>query len=86
MGYFDRTDFTINGQLPIQTGGGMINCGQPSMTGGLLHVIEGARQLRGEGGARQVKNAKVGLVTGLGGVPYGRNLGCTAVAALGSGV
>ena len=86
MGYFDRTDFTINGQLPIQTGGGMINCGQPSMTGGLLHVIEGARQLRGEGGARQVKNAQVGLVSGLGGVPYGRNLGCTAVAALGRDV
>jgi acetyl-CoA acetyltransferase len=84
VGFFERTDFTIKGQLPIQTGGGMINCGQPSMTGGLLHVIEGARQLRGEGGARQVENAKVGLVTGLGGVPYGRNLGCTAVAALGS--
>jgi acetyl-CoA acetyltransferase len=81
--FFTRTDFTFKGDLPIQTGGGMINCGQPSTTGGMLHVIEAARQLRGEGGARQVANAKVGLVTGLGAVNYGKNFGCTAAAILG---
>ena len=43
IGYFERTDFTIKGQLPIQTGGGMINCGQPSTAGGMLHVIEAVR-------------------------------------------
>ena len=80
--FLDATDFTFKGDLPIQTGGGMINCGQPSTTGGLLHVIEAVRQLRGEGGERQVRNAKRGLVTGLGGVAYGKNLGCTAVAIL----
>jgi acetyl-CoA acetyltransferase len=81
--YFERTDFTINGQLPIQTGGGMINCGQPSTAGGTLHVLEAVRQLRGEGEDRQVPGAKVGLVTGLGVLPYGKNLGCCAVAVLG---
>jgi len=82
--FFERTDFTIQGSLPIQTGGGMINCGQPSTTGGMLHVIEAVRQLRGEGGARQVAGAAIGLVTGLGAVNYGKNFGCTAAAILGS--
>jgi acetyl-CoA acetyltransferase len=84
LGFFERTDFTINGQLPIQTGGGMINCGQPSTAGGTIHVIEAVRQLRGEGGQRQVPDAKMGLVTGLGVLPYGKNLGCCAVAVLGA--
>ncbi len=83
LGYFERTDFTFKGQLPIQTGGGMINCGQPSTAGGTLHILEAVRQLRGEGGDRQVPGAKVGLVTGLGVLPYGKNLGCCAVAVLG---
>ena len=84
LGFFEQTDFTNNGQLPIQTGGGMINCGQPSTAGGTIHVIEAVRQLRGEGGDRQVPGAKIGLVTGLGVLPYGKNLGCCAVAVLGS--
>jgi acetyl-CoA acetyltransferase len=84
LGYFERTDFTFRGQLPIQTGGGMINCGQPSTAGGTLHILEAVRQLRGEGGDRQVPGAKIGLVTGLGVLPYGKNLGCCAVAVLGN--
>jgi len=84
LGYFERTDFTFKGQLPIQTGGGMINCGQPSTAGGTLHILEGVRQLRAEGGDRQVPNAKIGLVSGLGVLPYGKNLGCCAVAVLGN--
>ena len=50
----------------------------------MVHVIEAVRQLRGEGGQRQVKDAKVGLVTGLGGVAYGKILSCTSVVLLGS--
>ncbi len=84
LGYFERTDFTFKGQLPIQTGGGMINCGQPSTAGGTLHILEAVRQLRGEGGDRQVPNAKIGLVSGLGVLPYSKNLGCCAVAVLGN--
>ncbi|MEK7210219.1 MAG: thiolase family protein, partial [Candidatus Binatota bacterium] len=82
--FFARNDFTFKGDLPIQTGGGMINCGQPSTTGGMLHVIEVVRQLRGEGGARQVPNARFGIATGLGAVNYGKNFGCTAAAILGN--
>jgi len=82
VGFFESTDFTFRGQLPIQTGGGMINCGQPSTAGGMLHILEAVRQLRGEGGDRQVPDAEIGLVTGLGVLPYGKNLGCCAVAIL----
>jgi len=82
--YFESTDFSFRGKLPIQTGGGMINCGQPSTAGGTLHITEAVRQLRGEAGERQVKDAHVGLVTGLGGVSYGKNFGGTAVAILGN--
>ena len=86
VSFYERTDFTFKGQLPIQTGGGMINVGQPSTAGGTLHIIEAVRQLRGEGGERQVPNAKTGLVSGLGVLPYGKNLGCCAVAILGNDV
>ena len=82
VGFFERTDFTFKGQLPIQTGGGIINCGQPSTAGGMHHILEAVRQLRGEGGDRQVPNARTGLVSGLGVLPYGKNLGCCAVAVL----
>ncbi len=84
MRIFERTDFTFTGDLPILTGGGMINCGQPSTTGGMLHVTEAVRQLRGEGGARQVPGAEIGIATGLGAIPYGKNLGCSAAAVLGT--
>ena len=52
----------------------------------LVDIAEAARQLRGEGGDRQVPGAKIGLVTGLGVLPYGKNLGCCAVAVLGNQV
>src|SRR5262249_56773591 len=40
LGYFERTDFTFKGQLPIQTGGSLNYCGHPPTALGALHILE----------------------------------------------
>ena len=67
-------DLTFKGDFPINTGGGQISSGQPAMAGGFVHIVESIRQLRGEGGDRQVKDAKIGVATGIGGISYGNSL------------
>jgi acetyl-CoA acetyltransferase len=56
----------VGGALPTNTdGGGLSHC-HPGMRGMFL-LVEGARQLRGECGARQVEGAEVCCVNGTGG-------------------
>ena len=55
------------GDLPVNTNGGGLSCVHPGMYG-LYTVIEAVRQLRGACEERQVKDAKVGLAHGNGGV------------------
>jgi acetyl-CoA acetyltransferase len=49
------------GQLPVNTHGGLL---AHSYIGGINHVIEGVRQMRGQALGRQVEGASVGIVTG----------------------
>jgi acetyl-CoA acetyltransferase len=54
------------GTLPVNTNGGGLSCVHPGMYG-IFTLIEGATQLRGEGGQRQVEGAEVALCHGNGG-------------------
>jgi len=54
------------GALPVNTNGGGLSCVHPGMYG-IFTLIEGAAQLRGEGGRRQVKDAEIALCHGNGG-------------------
>jgi len=59
---------TIDGELPINTDGGLIGDGHPVGASGLAQIYEIVTQLRGEAGARQVKKARIGLAHNIGGV------------------
>lgn len=54
------------GKLPVNTNGGGLSCVHPGMYGIFL-MIEAVQQLRGECGARQVKNARLAACNGNGG-------------------
>ncbi len=58
----------IDGGLPVNTHGGLL---AHSYLLGAEHVVEAVRQLRGEAGGAQVKDAEVGLVSGLSVPDYG---------------
>jgi len=51
----------IGGRIPVNTGGGLISCGEALGASGLRQIHEIVLQLRGDAGPRQVKDAKVGL-------------------------
>jgi acetyl-CoA acetyltransferase len=76
--FVDTHDLTCKGDFPVNTGGGELSVGQAGLAGGFLHMVEALRQLRGEADGHQVKKAQRALVTGIGWLNYGRNLGTTA--------
>ncbi len=65
--FIDAGQLELSGSLPSNTAGGLISEGHLS---GFGHVREAVRQLRGECGERQVKDAELCLVTGYGGAPH----------------
>lgn len=56
----------VGGALPTNTDGGGLSACHPGMRGIFL-LVEGVRQLRGEGGDRQVPDARICCVNGTGG-------------------
>ncbi len=66
----------LGGALPVNPDGGGLSSNHPGMRGIFL-VIEATRQLRGECGPRQVKDATLALVHGTGGMLGQRHSGVT---------
>jgi acetyl-CoA acetyltransferase len=71
----EKNETTPIGRLPINPSGGFQSFGEATTAQGLFQICELGWQLRGEAGARQVPNAKVGLAQTLG-------LGGNATAAV----
>ena len=71
--FVEERDLHFDGDFPMSTDGGQLSGGQPGgAIGGFMPLIESVTQLRGEGGARQVADATMGISCGFGGIPYGR--------------
>lgn len=67
-GFHAERDTTYAGDFPCNTNGGQLSAGQPSTAGGMIHVVEAARQLMGRGEGRQIKDASLGIVHNFGGI------------------
>lgn len=65
--FVSRQRTAPGGDFPMNTNGGGLSYTHSGMYG-MFVLIEGVRQLRGEGGDRQVKDAKIGLCHGPGGM------------------
>lgn len=66
--------FTHDGSFPVNVSGGQLSVGQAGAAGGYLGLVESIRQLTGEAGERQVKDAKIGLASGFGMINFDRGI------------
>lgn len=65
--YVEKGAFTLEGELPVNTDGGLKCFGHPLGASGLRMLYEVYKQLQGKAGPRQIKNPKLGLTHNLGG-------------------
>jgi len=68
---------SLKGKLPINPSGGLKGKGHPVGATGIAQVHEIVKQLRGDAGKRQVKNAKIGFTCNFGG--FGNNVVCSTI-------
>jgi len=57
----------LEGKIPVNTSGGLKSKGHPVGATGIAQIVEVTKQLRGEAGERQVKDARVGMTQNMGG-------------------
>jgi len=58
---------SLEGKIPVNTSGGLKAKGHPVGATGVAQVVEVVKQLRGEAGERQVKDARIGMTQNMGG-------------------
>jgi len=57
----------LEGKIPVNTSGGLKSKGHPVGATGIAQAVEILKQLRGEAGERQVKDARIGMAQNMGG-------------------
>jgi acetyl-CoA C-acetyltransferase len=67
--YIEGGAFNLDGELPVNTDGGLKCFGHPFGASGLRMMYEVYKQLQGRAGPRQVKNPQLGLTHNLAGGP-----------------
>ena len=58
---------SLEGKIPVNASGGLKSKGHPVGATGVAQIVEICKQLRGEVGDRQVKNARIGMTQNMGG-------------------
>jgi acetyl-CoA C-acetyltransferase len=71
--------FTLQGELPVNTDGGLKCFGHPLGASGLRMMYEVYKQLQGKAGPRQVKNPQLGLTHNLGGIVPGAAIAAVCI-------
>ncbi len=71
--FVEAGNLKLDGAFPCNTSGSELSWGYVQ---GFTQTTEGIRQMRGEGGETQVKDAEICLCTGLGGGPFGSAAAC----------
>jgi len=72
----EEGETALNSRISVNTSGGLKGCGHPVGATGVKQAVEIAWQLRGDGGRRQVKDARIGMTHNVGGS------GATAVVSV----
>jgi benzoylsuccinyl-CoA thiolase BbsB subunit len=70
---------TLGGRVPFNPSGGLLAKGHPIGATSAAQVVEIVRQLRGEAGARQVDDAKIGMTHATGGGISGFDHGACSI-------
>lgn len=65
----DAGTFALDGELPVNTDGGLKCFGHPVGATGVRMIYEIYKQIQGKAGPRQVRNVNIGLAHNLGGRP-----------------
>lgn len=68
MAFVRDHDLSYKGDFPCNTHGGQLGFGQTGLAGGMSHVMEAVRQIRGHAGDRQLRRCDNAYVSGTGGV------------------